>query len=99
MEVEMSTKYSHLDETRRGWILQRPTTNKKNKHINLGIMVCSYSAVKWAVGLTLLAFVLVGIPIIVKLFPKPHKPPPPPDDYTAALNLALRFFNAQKCKT
>lgn len=34
--------YSHLDETRWGWILQCPTNYKSNKHIDLGFMVCSW---------------------------------------------------------
>lgn len=60
-------------------------------------MICSYTAIKWTLGLIILTFILVGIPAIVKSVPK-HKLPPPPDNYTIALERALLFFDSQKCK-
>ncbi|KAK4480221.1 hypothetical protein RD792_013283 [Penstemon davidsonii] len=89
--------YQNLDETQQSWLLWPDQNKKKKKYVDFGCVVCSRSAVKWTLWTVFIAFLVIGVPIIiVKSLPK-HKPrPPPPDDYTAALHKALRFFNAQK---
>lgn len=86
----------HLDETQQSWLLG-PTEKKKKKYVDLGCIVCSRTAFKWTLVSILIAFVVIGLPIIIaKSIPKHKRPPPPPDNYTIALHKALLFFNAQK---
>ncbi|KAL2227844.1 UNVERIFIED_CONTAM: Endoglucanase 12 [Sesamum indicum] len=90
--------YHHtLDETQQSWLLGPSDKKKKKKYVDLGCIVCSRTALKWTLGSILVAFFVIGLPIIIaKSIPK-HKPrPPPPDNYTVALHKALLFFNAQK---
>ncbi|KAL6565306.1 hypothetical protein OROGR_002257 [Orobanche gracilis] len=88
-----------LDETQQSWLLGPSDNKKKKKYVDLGCIVCSRDALKWTTGSIFVAFIVIGLPIIVaKSLPK-HKPrPPSPDNYTIALRKALLFFNAQKCK-
>lgn len=87
-----------LDETQQGWLLG-PRDVKKDKYIDLWIVVCKKEMVKWVVYSLLIAFVVIGVPIIVaKMMPTHKEPVLLPDEYTVALRLALEFFNAQKCK-
>lgn len=90
--------HQHLDETQQSWLLG-PPEKKKNRYVDFGCIVISCKALKWILGSFLLAFVVIAIPtIIAKSLPK-HKPHSlPPDKYSVALQKALLFFNAQKCK-
>lgn len=89
-----------LDETQQGWLLGPQGKEKKERYIDLGCIICKWKVFKWMVLSLLVGFIVIGIPIIiVKHLPKHTKPVPPPDEYTIALHKALRFFNAQKCKT
>lgn len=89
---------NNLDETQQSWLLDPSEKKKKTKYIDFGCIVCSTKALKWTVYTVLIAFLVIGLPVmIVNLVPK-HKPRPPiPDNYTVALHKALLFFNAQKC--
>ncbi|RRT65080.1 hypothetical protein B296_00041309 [Ensete ventricosum] len=88
-----------LDETQQSWLLGPQDAKKKDKYVDLGCMVVKRKVLKWAFYAALIAFVVIGVPIIIaKSIPKHKKAPPPPDRYTEALHKALMFFNAQKCK-
>lgn len=88
-----------LDETQQSWLLGPQEDKKKDKYVDLGCMVVKRKVLKWAFYAVLIAFVVIGVPIIIaKSIPKHKKAPPPPDRYTEALHKALMFFNAQKCK-
>ncbi|KAK1400559.1 Endoglucanase [Heracleum sosnowskyi] len=94
-----SRKSYTLDETQRSWLLDPETrlSNKKNKYVDLGCIVCSRKALKWSLGMVALAFLVIGMPIIIsKYLPENHHRPLPPDDFTLALHKALLFFDAQK---
>ena len=87
-----------LGETQQSWLLG-PSEQKKKKYVDLGCIIVSRKIFVWTVGIILAAGFLVGlITLIVKTVPRHHRPHPPPDNYTVALNKALMFFNAQKCK-
>ncbi|URD90912.1 Glycosyl hydrolase family 9 [Musa troglodytarum] len=89
-----------LDETQQSWLLGPQEAKKKDKYVDLGCMVVKRKVLKWAFYAALIAFVVIGVPIIIaKSIPKHKKAPPPPDRYTEALHKALMFFNAQKCLT
>ncbi|KAK9141414.1 hypothetical protein Scep_011095 [Stephania cephalantha] len=87
-----------LDETQQSWLLGPQDPNKnKNKYVDLGCIVCSRKAFKWTLWSILIAFLVIGLPVIVaKTLPKKKTHPPPPDDYTNALHKSLLFFDAQK---
>ncbi|KAG4906844.1 hypothetical protein AAZX31_20G054000 [Glycine max] len=86
-----------LDETLQSWVLGRGEKSKKTKYVDFGCIMISHKALKWLFGSIFLAFIVIGLPIIiVKSLPKHHSPPTPPDNYTLALHKALLFFNAQK---
>ncbi|KAG8380370.1 hypothetical protein BUALT_Bualt06G0008400 [Buddleja alternifolia] len=89
--------HHHLDETQQSWLLEPSAKKKKKKYVDLGCIVCSRTALKWTVGSIIIAFFVIGLPIIIaKSLPK-HKPRPSlPDNYTVVLHKALLFFNAQK---
>ncbi|GFP95756.1 endoglucanase 12 [Phtheirospermum japonicum] len=88
--------HDHLDETQQSWLLG-PSDKKKKKYVDLGCIVLSRTALKWVVGSVFVAFLVIGLPIIIsKSLPKHNQPPSPPDNYTLALHKALLFFNAQK---
>lgn len=92
--------YNHgnLDETQQSWLLGPSDKTKKKKYVDLGCIVCSRTALKWTIWSIVIAFFVIGLPIIIaKSIPKHKRPPPPPDNYTLALHKALLFFNAQKC--
>lgn len=87
-----------LEETQQSWLLE-PQTKKKKKQIDLGCMVCSYKLFTIIFGTLLAASAIVGLSIIIwKFAPKKHHHPPPLDNYTMAFKMALKFFDAQKCK-
>uniref|UniRef100_A0A5B7CBH6 Endoglucanase n=1 Tax=Davidia involucrata TaxID=16924 RepID=A0A5B7CBH6_DAVIN len=87
-----------LDETQQSWLLgPEDKKKKKNKYVDLGCVVCSRKALKWSLWSILIAFLVIGLPIIIaKTLPKHKHRSPPPDNYTLALHKALLFFNAQK---
>ncbi|KAK7273485.1 hypothetical protein RIF29_14536 [Crotalaria pallida] len=86
-----------LDETLQSWVLEKQAEKNKKKYVDFGFIVCSHRALKWTLGSILVAFCVIGLPIIIaKSLPKHHSPPAPPDNYTLALHKALLFFNAQK---
>lgn len=88
-----------LDETQRSWLLGPPEAKKKNRYVDLGCVIVSKKALKWSFFSILIAFCVIGLPIIIaKTWPKHRPPPVPPDRYSQALHKALLFFNAQKCK-
>ncbi|XP_073040533.1 endoglucanase 12 [Primulina eburnea] len=88
--------YNNLDETQQSWLLG-PKEKKKKKYVDLGCIVCSRTVLKWTLLSFLIAFVVIGLPIIIaKSLPKHKAKPQPPDNYTVALHKALLFFNAQK---
>lgn len=92
-----SQRFHHLDETQQSWLLGPKETNKKNRYVDLGCIVVSRKALKWTVASFLIAFLVIGLPVIIaKSLPKHKSAPPSPDDYTLALHKALLFFNAQK---
>jgi hypothetical protein len=87
-----------LEETQQSWLLE-PTTKKKAKQIDLGCMVCSRKLFMIIVYVLLGASVIVGLSIVIwKFAPRKHHHPPPLDNYTIALQKALKFFDAQKCE-
>ncbi|WOL01301.1 hypothetical protein Cni_G10017 [Canna indica] len=87
----------NLDETQQSWLLGPQEAKKKDRYVDLGCVVVKRKLLKWAFYALLLAFLLIGVPVIIaKSIPKHKKPPPPPDQYTQALHKALMFFNAQK---
>lgn len=94
-----SFNQNELDETQRSWLLGPPDGKKKKKYVDLGCVMVSRKALKWSLISILIAFCVIGLPIIVaKTWPRHHPPPLPPDRYSEALRKALLFFNAQKCK-
>lgn len=90
-----------LDETQQSWLLDpNDASRKKNKtrYVDLGCIVVKRKALKWTLIAVFVAFLVIGLPIIItKSLPKHKSRPPPPDQYAEALNKALLFFNAQKC--
>ncbi|GAA0176504.1 hypothetical protein LIER_42089 [Lithospermum erythrorhizon] len=89
--------HHQLDETQQSWLLG-PQEKKKKKYVDLGCVIVSQKALKYTALAIFVAFVVIGVPIIIaKTIPKDKKPPPPPDDYSVALHKALLFFDAQKC--
>lgn len=85
-----------LEETQQSWLLE-PKTKKKKKEIDLGCMVCSRKLFLIIFGTIFAASAIVGLSILIwKVAPRKHHRPPPLDNYTVALKLALKFFDAQK---
>ncbi|XP_008441913.2 endoglucanase 7 [Cucumis melo] len=92
-----SFNQNELDETQRSWLLGPSDGKKKKKYVDLGCVMVSRKALKWSLISILIAFCVIGLPIIVaKTWPRHHPPPLPPDRYSEALRKALLFFNAQK---
>lgn len=88
--------HHQLDETQQSWLLG-PQEKKKKKYVDLGCVIVSQKALKYSALAIFVAFLVIGLPIIIaKTLPKKSKPPPPVDDYTVALRKALLFFDAQK---
>lgn len=89
-----------LDETQQSWLLDpNDASRKKSKirYVDLGCIVVKRKVLKWTLIGLLIAFIVIGLPIIIaKSIPKHKSKPPPPDQYTQALHKALMFFNAQK---
>ncbi|PWA82454.1 endoglucanase 9 [Artemisia annua] len=84
-----------LDETQQSWLLG-PNERKKKKYVDIGCLFVSRKLCVWTVGMVLAAGLLVGF--VVLLVPRHHKHENSVDEYTVALQNALLFFNAQKCK-
>ncbi|XP_020245071.1 endoglucanase 12-like [Asparagus officinalis] len=86
-----------LDETQQSWLLGPQDTGKKDKYVDLGCIIVKRKVLWWAFWTALVAFIVIGIPVIVvKTLPKHKEKPPPPDEYSKALHKALMFFNAQR---
>ncbi|KAI3728185.1 hypothetical protein L6452_16817 [Arctium lappa] len=89
-----------LDETQQSWLLDpNEASRKKSKtrYVDLGCIVVKRKVLKWTLIGVVVAFLVIGVPIIIaKSIPKHKSRPPPPDQYTEALHKALLFFNAQK---
>lgn len=88
-----------LDQVQQSWLLARQDSRKsrKTKYVDLGCIVVSKKVLQWAFWSFAVAFVVIGLPIIIaKSLPKHKSKTPPPDNYTLALHKALLFFNAQK---
>jgi len=95
----LSRQQHPLDETQQSWLLGPQEGGKKDKYVDLGCIIVKRKLLKWAFWTVLVAFIVIGIPVIVvKTLPKHRQPPPPPDEYSKALHKALMFFNAQRCK-
>lgn len=87
-----------LEETHQSWLLE-PKAEKKKKEIDLGCMVCSRKLFLILFVTTIAASSIVGLSVLFwKMTPRKHHHPPPLDNYTIALKMALKFFDAQKCK-
>ncbi|KAF9587080.1 hypothetical protein IFM89_039700 [Coptis chinensis] len=85
-----------LNETQQSWLLG-PQPKKMKKYVDFGCIVCSYKALQWTIAAILIAFLVIGLPIIVsKSLPNKKDHPPRPDDYSKAVSTALLFFDAQK---
>lgn len=87
-----------LDQTQQSWLLgPQISSREKNKYIDLGCFVCKRKLLWWVLGALCVAFIVIGLPIIItKALPKHSGSPPLPDEYAKALHKALLFFNAQK---
>ncbi|OAY78565.1 Endoglucanase 12 [Ananas comosus] len=97
MDMDRAALSRQLDETQQSWLLGPQESKKKDKYVDLGCVVVKRKLIWWAFWALLVAFIVVGVPIIVvKSIPKKKVAPPPPDQYTNALHKALLFFNAQK---
>ncbi|XP_054817394.1 endoglucanase 12 [Prosopis cineraria] len=90
--------HQELDEMQQSWLLGPEDPKKKKKeYVDLGCIVCKRKLLKWSVASILIAFIVIGLPIIIaKSLPEHKAKPAPPDNYTLALNKALLFFDAQK---
>ncbi|CAI0438446.1 unnamed protein product [Linum tenue] len=87
-----------LDETQQSWLLGPTEQKKKKKYVDLGCIIVSSKIFWWTVIVVAGAGVLAGlIAVLVKFVPHHHDHKPTPDNYTAALTTALKFFNAQRC--
>lgn len=85
-----------LEETHQSWLLE-PKAEKKKKEIDLGCMVCSRKLFLILFVTTIAASSIVGLSVLFwKMTPRKHHHPPPLDNYTIALKMALKFFDAQK---
>ncbi|KAL3684708.1 hypothetical protein R1sor_002730 [Riccia sorocarpa] len=86
-----------LEETQQSWLLGAGDQQKKKKGIDLGCMIISRRACCLLVCLVVFCGFISGLTVLlVKTLPKKDHGGPPVDNYTQALHLALRFFNAQK---
>lgn len=93
----ISRQQHTLDETQQSWLLGPQEGSKKDKYVDLGCIIVKRKILWWAFWTVLVAFIVIGIPVIVvKTLPKHEDPAPPPDEYSKALKKALMFFNAQR---
>lgn len=94
----LSRQQHELDETQQSWLLGPQDGGKKKvKYVDLGCVVVKRKVLWWVFWAILVAFVVIGIPVIVvKTLPKKVKGPEPLDEYSKVLNKALMFFNAQR---
>lgn len=99
MDVDRGALSRRLDDTQASWLLGPQESKKKDKYIDLGCVVCKRKLLWYFFWGIIVAFIVIGLPIIiVKSIPKKKPAPIPPDAYANALHKALMFFNAQKCK-
>nr|CAD1836965.1 unnamed protein product [Ananas comosus var. bracteatus] len=99
MDMDRAALSRQLDETQQSWLLGPQESKKKDKYVDLGCVVVKRKLIWWAFWALLVAFIVVGVPIIVvKSIPKKKVAPPPPDQYTNALHKALLFFNSQNSR-
>lgn len=97
-ELDRGALSRPLDETQQSWLLG-PKELKKKKYVDLGCILVSRKIFLWTLGTIIVTALLSGfITLIVKTVPHHKHKPPPPDNYTIALQTALKFFNAQRCK-
>lgn len=97
MDFDMASLKS-LEETQQSWLLE-PAAPKEKKEIDLGCVVCSRKMFFIIIGTLFAAGAIVGLSILIyKFAPRKQHHPPPLDNYTIALKMALKFFDAQKCK-
>lgn len=90
-----------LDDAQQGWLLEpRGESKKTNNYIDFGCIVCKRKLFNWVLLSSLIACVVTAIPVfVVKMIPKHKELVLLPDEYAEALHKALKFFNAQKCKS
>lgn len=97
-DLDRATPSRPLDETQQSWLLG-PKVLKKKKYVDLGCILVSRKIFLWTLGTIVVTALLSGfITLIVKKLPHHNHKEPPPDNYTTALRIALKFFNAQQCK-
>ncbi|KAJ4761809.1 Endoglucanase [Rhynchospora pubera] len=97
MDLDRGALSRQLDETQASWLLGPPESKKKDKYIDLGCVVCKRKLFWWVFWCIIIAFIVIGVPIIIaKSIPKKKPAPIPPDAYANALHKALMFFNAQR---
>lgn len=95
MDFDMASLKS-LEETQQSWLLE-PAAPKEKKEIDLGCVVCSRKMFFIIIGTLFAAGAIVGLSILIyKFAPRKQHHPPPLDNYTIALKMALKFFDAQK---
>ena len=99
-KAALQPQHHHLDETQQSWLLY-PQETKKKKYVDLGCVSCSHKAAwKWTLYAFVFQLLLIAPPtILAKTLPQHDCKPPPAYNYTLALQKALLFFNAQKCKS
>ncbi|KAG7541670.1 Six-hairpin glycosidase superfamily [Arabidopsis thaliana x Arabidopsis arenosa] len=95
-DLDRATPSRPLDETQQSWLLG-PKVLKKKKYVDLGCILVSRKIFLWTLGTIVVTALLSGfITLIVKKLPHHNHKEPPPDNYTTALRIALKFFNAQQ---
>ncbi|KAI3713780.1 hypothetical protein L1987_72366 [Smallanthus sonchifolius] len=97
--LEIASENDHDDHNRRNKNTndtdRASLYNIQSQHS--GALDETQQTLKWTVIVLFIAFLVIGLPIIItKSLPKDKSRPPPPDQYTEALHKALLFFNAQK---
>lgn len=96
-DTDRAALLRELDDIQQSWLLGPQDKATKKKYIDFGCIVCSHDALRWTLASIFIAFLVIGLPIIVsKSIHNKKEHVQPPDKYTEALHTALLFFNAQK---
>lgn len=97
-DMDRAALLRELDDIQQSWLLGPQDKANKKKYIDFGCIVCSHDALRWTLASIFIAFLVIGLPIIIsKSINHKKEHVQPPDKYTEALQTALLFFNAQKC--
>ncbi|OAY71183.1 Endoglucanase 12 [Ananas comosus] len=65
MDMDRAALSRQLDETQQSWLLGPQESKKKDKYVDLGCVVVKRKLIWWAFWALLVAFIVVGVPIIV----------------------------------